>query len=187
MNAPNQNMDKAALALHGSLDGGAKPKLTKSMAKQIARELASSAKPLTQLCALHPEWPTYDELKFQQDRHQWFRNIIQAARVAQADYLAQDCMALEQEMLKREEPAMPWVQARKVVMENRRWYTSKVYRAVYGDDPSVNVATQVNVSIPAEKLASIRERLEAARSLVPPREQGDASTSGSVPETDTLA
>jgi hypothetical protein len=99
-------------------------------------------------------------------------SIIQAARVAQADYLAQDCMALEQQMLEREEPAMPWVQARKVVMENRRWYTSKVYRAVYGDDPSVQVATQVNVSVPGEKLASIRERLEAARTLVPPRDQG---------------
>jgi hypothetical protein len=95
------------------------------------------------------------------------------AREEQADYLAQDCMKLEQEMLKREEPAMPWVQARKVVMEQRRWYAGKVYRSAYGDDPGVNIATQVNVSVSGEKLASIRERLEAARTLVPPRrEQG---------------
>jgi hypothetical protein len=72
-------------------------------------------------------------------------------------------------MLKREEPAMPWVQARKVVMEQRRWYAGKVYRSAYGDDPTVSVATQVNVSVPQEKLNSIRERLEAARSLVPRR------------------
>jgi hypothetical protein len=89
------------------------------------------------------------------------------AREEQADYLAQDCMKSEQEMLGREEPQMPWVQARKVVMEQRRWYAGKVYRSAYGDDPSVNVATQVNVSVPAEKLASIRERLEAARALIP--------------------
>jgi hypothetical protein len=93
-------------------------------------------------------------------------------------FLAQDCMALEQQMLEREEPAMPWVQARKVVMENRRWYTSKVYRAVYGDDHTLNVATQVNVSVPPDKLASIRERLEAARTLVPPRDQGTLPDAG---------
>jgi hypothetical protein len=104
----------------------------------------------------------------------WFRSMLDVARREQADFLAQDCMALEQQMLEREEPAMPWVQARKVVMENRRWYTSKVYRAVYGDDPTLNVATQVNVSVPAEKLASIRERLEAARALVPPARKEDA-------------
>jgi hypothetical protein len=81
-------------------------------------------------------------------------------------------------MLRREEPAMPWVQARKVVMEQRRWYAGKVYRSAYGDDPSINVATQVNVSVPAEKLASIRERLEAARALVSPREKGTPPTEG---------
>jgi hypothetical protein len=101
-----------------------------------------------------------------------------ANKLEQADFLAQDCMALEQQMLEREEPAMPWVQARKVVMENRRWYTSKVYRAVYGDDPTLNVATQVNVSVPPDKLASIRERLEAARTLVPPRDEGTLPDAG---------
>jgi hypothetical protein len=107
--------------------------------------------------------------------------MLDVARREQADFLAQDCMALEQQMLEREEPAMPWVQARKVVMENRRWYTSKVYRAVYGDDPTLNVATQVNLSVPPDKLASIRERLEAARSLIPPREKGTPADAGSDP------
>jgi hypothetical protein len=84
-------------------------------------------------------------------------------------------MALEQEMLGREEPQMPWLQARKVVME-RRWYAGKVYRSAYGDDPTVSVATQVNVSVPQEKLSSIRERLEAARSLVPPAKSENQGT-----------
>jgi hypothetical protein len=64
---------------------------------------------------------------------------------------------------------MARVQARKIVMEDRRWYASKVLKRVYGDDPALSVNTQVNVSVPGEKLASIRERLEAARTLVPPR------------------
>jgi hypothetical protein len=119
------------------------------------------------------------------------RSLQLRAREEQADYLAQDCMKLEQEMLRREEPAMPWVQARKVVMEQRRWYAGKVYRSAYGDDPSVNVATQVNVSVPGEKLASIRERLEAARTLVPPRtapeQLPDVNASGSVGDSDTPA
>jgi hypothetical protein len=87
-------------------------------------------------------------------------------------------------MLEREEPAMPWVQARKVVMENRRWYMSKVYRAVYGDDPTLNVATHVNVSVPPDKLASIRERLEAARELVSRRDQETPVLEDTPPATD---
>jgi hypothetical protein len=172
MNAPTPNMDKAAVALHGRLDGGSKPKLTKSMAKQICNAIAQSTLPVAQVLASNPLWPTYDEWRLYSHRHPWLRALQLRAREELADYLAQDCMKLEQEMLTREEPAMPWVQARKVVMEQRRWYAGKVYRSAYGEDPTVSVATQVNVSVPAEKLASIRERLEAARELVPRRDQG---------------
>jgi hypothetical protein len=164
-------MDKAAPALHGTLDGGAPLKLTKSLAKQICNAIAKSTLPVAQVLASNPNWPTYDEWRLATHRLPWLRALQLRAREEQADYLAQDCMKLEQEMLKREEPAMPWVQARKVVMEQRHWYAGKVYRSAYGDDPSINVATQVNVSVPPDKLASIRERLEAARELVPRRDQ----------------
>jgi hypothetical protein len=171
MKAPTQNMDKSAAALHGTLDGGAKPKLSKTLAKQICNAIAKSTLPVAQVLASNPNWPTYDEWRLATHRLPWLRALQLRAREDQADYLAQDCMKLEQEMLGREEPAMPRVQARKVVMEQRRWYAGKVYRSAYGDDPSVSVATQVNVSVPGEKLASIRERLEAARTLIPPREK----------------
>jgi Bacteriophage Sf6, terminase small subunit-like len=163
------NMDKAALALHGSLNGGSKPKLTKSLAKQICNAIAKSSLPIAQILESNPNWPTYDEWRMAGQRLPWLRSLQLRAREEQADYLAQDCMKLEHEMLEREEPAMPWVQARKVVMEQRRWYAGKVYRSAYGDDPALSVNAQVNVSVPTEKLQSIRERLEAARTLVPPR------------------
>jgi hypothetical protein len=168
-------MDKTAPALHG-LDGGAKPKLSKTLAKQICNAIAKSSLPIAQILESNPNWPSYDEWRMAGQRLPWLRSLQLRAREEQADYLAQDCMKLEQEMLQREEPAMPWVQARKVVMEQRRWYAGKVYRGAYGDDPSVSVATQVNVSVPQEKLSSIRERLEAARSLVPPAKSENEGT-----------
>ena len=100
----------------------------------------------------------------------------------QADFLVQDNARLSEELLKEQEPSMARVQARKIVMEDRRWYASKVLKRVYGDDPALSVNTQVNVSIPAEKLASIRERLEAARTLVPPRGKDTPADAGSDPE-----
>jgi hypothetical protein len=86
----------------------------------------------------------------------------------QADFLVQDNARLSEELLQEQEPSMARVQARKIVMEDLRWYASKVLKRVYGDDPALSVNTQVNVGVPGEKLASIRERLEAARALAPP-------------------
>ena len=171
MNAPTPNMDKAALALHGSLDGGAAPKLSKSLAKEISQAIAKSRKPLYQLCQEHPNWPSYDQLRMQAKRLPWLHSLIWDARMDQADFLVQDNARLSEELLQEQEPSMARVQARKIVMEDRRWYASKVLKRVYGDDPALSVNTQVNVSVPAEKLASIRKRLEAAKTLVPPQQK----------------
>ena len=99
----------------------------------------------------------------------WLHSLIWDARMDQADFLVQDNARLSEELLQEQEPSMARVQARKIVMEDRRWYASKVLKRVYGDDPALSVNTQVNVSVPPDKLASIRERLEHARTLVPPR------------------
>lgn len=61
---------------------------------------------------------------------------------------------------------MAKVQAHRIVMEDRRWVASKVNRATYGDDPQVQIANQMNVTLPPAKLESLRERLAGARQLV---------------------
>jgi hypothetical protein len=77
------NMDKAALALHG-LDGGAPPKLTKTIAKQICAVIATSPQPVSHLCALNPAWPSYDEIRQYRERFPWFRSMLDVARREQA-------------------------------------------------------------------------------------------------------
>jgi hypothetical protein len=77
-------MDKAALALHGNLDGGAPPKLTKTIAKQICAVIATSPQPVSHLCTLNPAWPSYDEIRQYRERFPWFRSMLDVARREQA-------------------------------------------------------------------------------------------------------
>src|SRR4029453_5130088 len=97
--------------------------------------------------------------------------MMQDARVRQADLMAFRTQDIADELRLKPEVTMPQVQAAKLYCENTRWYAGRINRAVYGDDPTLNVATQVNVRVPQEKLSSIRERLEAARGLIPPPEK----------------
>jgi hypothetical protein len=90
--------------------------------------------------------------------------MLQRARERQADLLAQDCMNLEQDLIRNQDrKSMAAVQANKVVMEQRRWYTAKVLRRMYGDDPAVSVQNAVAVQVTDEQLRDLRQRLERIR------------------------
>jgi hypothetical protein len=73
-------------------------------------------------------------------------------------------MNLEQDLLKRQDTlTMPAVQANRTVLEQRRWYTGKVLRAKYGDDPPVAINQSIQVQVTPEQLRDIRARLERVR------------------------
>ena len=71
---------------------------------------------------------------------------------------------------------MAQVQAAKLLVENSRWIGSKLQRRLYGDDPQVQVQQQTQVTVPAEVLADLRTRLDAARELVQDRDKDKNST-----------
>jgi len=103
--------------------------------------------------------------------------MMRLAREKQADFLVQDNTALEQKLLEREQTLMANVQAHKIVMENRRWYASKILRRQYGDDPA-QVNTAVAVSVTPEQLNELRQRLGDARKLI---ERGNVESPLPVP------
>ena len=93
--------------------------------------------------------------------------MLWEAREKQADYLAQNTIDLEQSLLAEPEKlTMSIVQAHKVVMDNRHWYTGKVLKRVYGDDNQVNVDARTAVVVGDEQIRELRSRLNDARALV---------------------
>ncbi len=121
------------------LKGGSEAKLTKQIAKAICNELAQSNTSLHDLCQLHPDWPAYKTLRNSAYSRPWFKDMMARAREEQADYLAQDGIKLCEKLLTTERLTMPQVQANKVVMDFRAWYTSKILKRIYGDDQQINV------------------------------------------------
>ena len=160
---PRENMDKQLAALNGH-KGGRAPTLTRELAHEICSTLATSTKPLITLCLEHPHWPCFNHLTEKAETKPWFHVMLQRARERQADLLAQDCMNLEQDLIRNQDrKSMAAVQANKVVMEQRRWYTAKILRRMYGDDPTVQVANVAQVQVSPEKLRDLRKRLERRR------------------------
>jgi hypothetical protein len=156
--------DKALTALNGH-KGGAPIKLTRKLAHEICSTLAQSPCSLVKLCQSHPEWPSYESIDNWRTKREWFARMLWQAREAQADTLAQDSLDLEQRLIERQDSvSMAAVQANRVVMENRRWYTGKVLKRVYGDDPAVSVQNAVAVQVSDEQLRDLRERLDRVRS-----------------------
>jgi hypothetical protein len=90
--------------------------------------------------------------------------MIADARARQADFLVTDNHDISAALLAEPEPSMARVQARRIVMEDRRWYASKVLRPMYGEAPSVQVANVAQVQVSPEQLKDLRERLESVRS-----------------------
>jgi terminase small subunit-like protein len=158
-------MNKQLAALNGTLYGGAKPKFTKKLGIEICSALATSTLPLTELCKGHPEWPGYWSIAQYRERHEWFRRMLNAARAEQAEVLVQDNTRLPHNLAENPPDSMAHVQARKVAMEDRRWYASKMLRAQYGDDPSVNVTQHSALIVIDEQLKALRENLDKARRI----------------------
>jgi terminase small subunit-like protein len=157
-------MNRQQLAAYNGQKGGRTQKLSRALAIQICDALSQSTKPLQTLCSENPDWPSYVALTNYRDRHPWFREMLDSARGEQCDTLAQDCMNLEQDLLKRQDTlTMAAVTANRTVMEQRRWYTGKVLRAKYGDNPPVQFNQALSVQVTPEQLRDIRARLEQVR------------------------
>jgi hypothetical protein len=110
--------------------------------------------------------------------------MLWQAREEQADTLAQDSLDLEQRLIERQDSvSMAAVQANRVVMENRRWYTGKVLKRVYGDDPAVSVQNAVAVQVSDEQLRDLRERLENVRQRAFLKAKGESEETGQAPSS----
>jgi hypothetical protein len=155
-------MDKQLAALNGH-KGGRSKSLSKSSATLICNTLANSTESLRSLCSKHPEWPSYCKLDHYRNTHDWFKRMIADARARQADFLVTDNHDISAALLAEPEPSMARVQARRIVMEDRRWYASKVLRRMYGDDPTVQVANVAQVQVSPDQLRDLRKRLERIR------------------------
>src|SRR5436305_1027596 len=143
-------------ALNGR-KGGTTKRFPKHLVHTIANTLANSKHSLLQLCSQHPDWPSYIELDHYARKHSWFRRILQEARASQAQFLIENCVDLEQDILNRQkEITMPAVQVNKIVMEQRRWLAGKLLRSVYGDDEKVAIQNQQAVVITSEQLNDLR-------------------------------
>jgi hypothetical protein len=155
---------------------GSRPiKLSKAIALTICNGLSESRLSLASLCDQHPEWPDYKTVVNQSYKKPWLRAMLWEAREKQADYLAQNTIDLEQSLLAEPEKlTMSIVQAHKVVMDNRHWYTGKVLKRVYGDDAAVNVDARTAVVVGDEQIKELRSRLNDARALVKQSGKGDA-------------
>jgi hypothetical protein len=148
-------------------NGGRPATLTRSLAKIICSELSNSTKSLMALCSEHPEWPDYGSLRNACYQRAWFGDMMKRARQEQADHLVMDNIKLQSDLIANQSRvSMAAVQANKVVMEDRRWYASKVLKAQYGDDQSINVDARTAVVVGDEQLKELRGRLSDARKLV---------------------
>ncbi len=168
----------AGTANQNQLNGfkGGKPvKLTRNVAKIICSTVSNSRLPLNSLCEQNDDWPAYRTLTDGIYRYPWFASMLARAREEQADFLAQDTIALEQNLLADPRITMPQVQAHKVVMDNRHWYAGKILKRVYGDDNQINVDARTAVVVGDEQLKDLRSRLDQAKQLV----KGKTSTADS--------
>jgi hypothetical protein len=155
-------MNRQQLAAYNGSKGGRPQKLTKALAGEICAILAKSNRSLYALAQDHPHWPNYDDITRATSEKPWFAQMYGRARELQADFIMQNNMDLQQELLKSPKD-MANVQAHKVVMDDRRWYASRMFRKQYGDNPAVQLNQIMPVQVTPEQLADIRARLEQVR------------------------
>ena len=105
-----------------------------------------------------------------------FDECLYQARTQQLDLLVEQTVDVTHDLVAKPKLDMAQVQAAKLLVENSRWIGSKLQRRLYGDDPQVQVQQQTQVTVPAEVLADLRTRLDAARELVQDRDKDKNST-----------
>jgi hypothetical protein len=140
--------------------GNPRVKLSKALAQRFCDILSSSSESVFKIIADNPQFPSFNRLYHWQQRVPWFNAMWKEARHKQAEFLAQQCLTLYNEVTPKT------AHVARVRFDIIRFLTAKFHPEVYGDKPSQAQSTTVNVgvSISPERLNDIRLKLDHTRS-----------------------
>jgi hypothetical protein len=150
------------------------PKLTRALAERLCSLIAQTDQSLFTLIEQNPELPHHKTLFNWQQRVPWFAQMWKEARIKQTHFLIEKCL----DLAKTAQPKTAHVV--RVQFDIYRWFAAKFNPDTYGDKPPLNQQTTVNVgiSIPAERLADLRSKLDQSRTAFLP-----AKSAAPIPKT----
>jgi hypothetical protein len=140
------------------------PKLTRALAQRFCSLIAETDQSIFTLIEQNPDLPHHATLFNWQQRVPWFAEMWKAARIKQTHFLVQKCL----DLAKSAQPKTAHVV--RVQFDIYRWFAAKFNPEIYGDKPAQPQQTTVNVgiSIPAERLADLRSKLDQSRTAFLP-------------------
>jgi len=140
------------------------PKLTRSLAERLCNIISETDESLFTIIEKNPGLPHHKTLFNWQQRVPWFAQMLKEARIRQTHFLAQKCL----DLAKSAQPKTAHVV--RVQFDIYRWFAAKFNPDTYGDKPPPNQQTTVNVgiSIPQERIADLRSKLDQSRTAFLP-------------------